>query len=132
MGAEKHRKAVFTKIPKLRYTYRRFYSLLCDYTHPSFKGWAELLMKNGDGVYIPWHPNFNASYASECIGLIGYITIQSVRGYLTTFKEWLTPDLELEMNRTMPRVRDLLERNFEVREYNKKAVIPRQTSAKQE
>lgn len=117
------RKAVFAEIPKRIHNYSSFYWLLCDYSHPSFKGWIELMKKKENGIYIRWHPEFNSDYASECIGLICWITLQSTTGYMRAFKKWLTPGLVLEADKLMPKIFEMVTRHFEVRIYDKRKMI---------
>ena len=81
------RKAVFSRIPEQLAGYDNFYSLLCDYTHPSFKGWFEIFKRKTNSVFIGAKPELNSEYASECIGLIGFIALQSVDVYVKSFKD---------------------------------------------
>jgi hypothetical protein len=120
--AEKIRKAVFKDIPKRIDSYSQFYWLLCDYTHPSFRGWIELMKKKENGIYIGYCPAFNPDYASECMGFVCWIIIQSLKGYLDAFKEWLTKGLVLEANRLMPKIHEIVTRHFEVRVYDKRKI----------
>ena len=119
------RKAVFRKKPERATNYERFYWLLCDYSHPSFKGWYELFRKQNDGVFISSRPEFNADYASECIGLICFAIIQSVKAYVDAFKPWLDQKIVDEGNRLMPKLHEMVTRHFEVRSYDKKELLKR-------
>lgn len=118
---QKIRKSVFKEKPQRIESYAKFYSLLCDYHHGSFKGWIEIMKKRKEKTYILWHPEFNPDYTSECMGLLGWVTIQSISGYITAFQEWLTDDLKSEANRLMPKVHEMVTRHFVVRKYDKKS-----------
>ena len=121
------RKAVFNKKPERGSNYERFYWLLCDYTHPSFKGWFELFRRQNDGVFISSRPEFNPDYASECIGLICFAMIQSVKVYVDSFKPWMDQKVVDEANRLMPKLHEMVTRHFEVRIYNKKKLLEKRS-----
>lgn len=117
------RKRVLSQTPKWQESYAKFYWKLCDYTHPSFLGWIELMKSKTEGVYIMWRPNFNPDYASECLGLIFWVIIQSTIGYTNAFNKWLTQDLRSETMRLMHKVQEMVERHFKVREYQKSTMV---------
>ena len=60
---ERIRGELFSKGSRLWKAYRKIYGNLCNYTHPSFKGWSEQVSDKS----ILWHPVFSPDYASECI-----------------------------------------------------------------
>jgi hypothetical protein len=117
------RKTVFAAMPSRSDSFAKFYGILCSYTHPSFNGWIELMSKKQDGVYIGCRPEFNSDYASECIGFVSWVAIQSIKGYSDAFAEWLTDELILETNKLMPKLHEIVTRHFEVRIYDKKKMI---------
>jgi hypothetical protein len=120
---EEIRKTVFAKFPRRTRSYSEFYGLLCDYSHPSFEGWIELMKKVDSKVFIGCRPEFNADYASECIGLIYFIIMQSIKGFEDAFKEWFTKELLSEANLLMPKINEMISRHFEVRKYDKRKMI---------
>ena len=121
--AKKIRKAVFSKIPEQLAGYDNFYWLLCDYTHPSFKGWFEIFKRQKNSVSIGDRPEFNSEYASECVGLIGFIVLQSVEVYSRFFQKWLDENILKEANTLKLNVLDIVRRHFEIREYDKKGLL---------
>jgi hypothetical protein len=86
---QKIRDELFLRDSDLWHSYNEFYWKLCNYTHPSFKGWTELIHERA----IPWRPLFNADYASECIGLVFFIFVQSLQQFANSFERWFTPKL---------------------------------------
>ena len=112
-----------SETPERAANYERFYWLLCDYTHPSFKGWYELFRKQEEGVFISSRPEFNPDYSSECIGLICFVIIQSVKVYVDVFREWLDEKLVTDANNLMPKLHEMVRRHFEVRIYDKKKLF---------
>jgi hypothetical protein len=123
---QKIRKAVFSKIPKHLAGYDNFYWLLCDYTHPSFKGWFEIFKRQENRVSIGARPEFNSEYASECIGLIGFIALQSIEVYSRFFQNWLDESIIKEADTLKLKVLDIVRRHFEIRAYDKKGLLRRQ------
>jgi hypothetical protein len=117
---KKIRKTLFGNSPTKLEGYQKHYSALCDYSHPSFKGWIELMKRVDDSILIASSPEFNADYASECIGLIFYAVIQSVKGFRVAFEQWYTQELRLEEDTLMKKVFEMVTRYFEVRLYDKK------------
>jgi len=117
------RKAVFAKVSRREKNYEKFYWLLCDYTHPSFKGWFEIFKRQKNGVVIGARPEFNPDYSSECIGLICFVAIQSIKVYLDFFKKWLDENMLREANNLMPKLFEIVSRHFEVRIYDKKKLL---------
>lgn len=117
------RKTVFSDIPERAKSYETFYWLLCDYTHPSFKGWYEIFKEKNGGVFIGACPEFNPNYASECIGLICFVSLQTIRAYAEVFEEWLDNNLLIETNKLMPKLYEIMTRHFEVRTYDKKKLL---------
>jgi len=56
---KKIRKTVFSNVPKRETGYETYYWLLCNYTHPSFKGWYEIFKRQNERVLIGGRPEFN-------------------------------------------------------------------------
>lgn len=121
------RKTVFSNKTGRAEHYGVFYGLLCDYTHPSFKGWYEIFKQKKDGVFIAAFPEFNPDYASECIGLICFVAIQTVKVYTDFFKKWFDDDMLNESQRLLKKLLEILPRHFEVRIYDKKKLLGKQS-----
>ena len=122
-SANKIRKSVLNKKPEVAANYDRFYWQLCNYTHPSFKGWYELFKKQNNGVFIGSSPEFNPDYASECIGLICFAMIQSMKVYVDVFKPWIDEKMLDEANNLMQNLYQIVIRHFEVRIYDRKKLM---------
>jgi len=104
------RDVLFPINSNLRKDYNVFYWRLCDYAHPSLKGWSELILERS----ILWHPVFNEDYASECIGLIFFIIVQSLKEFTKAFKEWFTPKMVAEVNNIGLKDSQMIRRHFQV------------------
>jgi hypothetical protein len=110
---QKIRNTLFPKESSLRKAYNKFYWRLCDYTHPSFRGWAEQLGNGG----IRWRPIFNPDYASECFGLIFFIIVHSFKQFTNklAFQKWLPERLTKEINKLLLRDAQMVRRHFQIR-----------------
>lgn len=106
------RDALFKKGTRLWDSYNRFYWKLCNYSHPSFKGWGELTHETKG---ILWCPVFNKDYADECIGLVFFIILQSLPPFINTFRKWLPRKLIEELNNVGQKDSQMLRRHFQVR-----------------
>jgi len=120
---------VFSKIPEQLAGYDSFYRLLCDYVHPSSKGWFEIFKRQTTSVVIGAKPEFNPEYASECIGLICFIALQSIDVYVKFFQKWFDVNSLNEANNIlMPKVLDIVRKHFEgVRAYNTDGLLGKQS-----
>jgi len=108
---QKIRDELFKEGSRLWNSYNKFYWKLCDYSHPSFKGWSELVYDKS----ILWHPVFNEDYASEYIGLIFFIIVQSLQQFAEAFKRWFTPKLIKEVNNIGLQGSQMIRRHFQVK-----------------
>ena len=106
------RDELFSKGSSLWHSYNEFYWKLCDYAHPSLKGWSELIYERS----ILWHPIFNEDYASECIGLIFFIIVQSLQQFAEAFKKWFTPKMVEEVNNIGLKCSQMIRRHFQVKQ----------------
>jgi len=107
---KKIREELFSKTPTLWKAYKEFYWVLCNYSHPSFKGWSEHIV--GDSIL--WHPVLNVDYASECIGLIFFILIQSFQQFAHAFKQWIPDRMIAEINSLLTKDSQMVRRHFVV------------------
>jgi len=107
---KKIREELFLRNPTLWKAYTEFYWVLCNYSHPSFKGWSEQIVEHG----ILWRPVFNADYASECIGLIFFILVQSFQQFAQVFKQWIPDNMITEINSLLPKDSQMVRRHFVV------------------
>ena len=118
---KKIRKSVFASIPEQLAGYENFYSLLCGYTHPSFEGWFELFKREKNNVVIGAKPELNSKYASESIGLICFIALQTIDVYVKLFQKWIDENtLSAANNILMPKVLHIVKRRFQVTMYNRR------------
>lgn len=111
----KIRDELFQKNSRLWKAYTVFYGELCNYSHPSFKGWSEQLY----GKNILWRPVFNDDYASECIGLIFFVMVHSFMQFDESFKQWLPENLIEEVNRLLTKDSQMVRRHFRVQKDEK-------------
>lgn len=119
------RKAVFSKDQKHQKAYNSFYWMLCDYTHPSFRGWFEIFKRQTNQTLIGAKPEFNPMYTSECIGLICFIALQSTDVYIKFFQVWLDENILNEANNVLiPKVLEIVNRHFKgIQEYDKSSLL---------
>jgi hypothetical protein len=68
---------------------REIYGELCDYTHPNFKGWQELLGSAGTEEVLLETPAFVGDNASKTIGLAFLLMELSFKTVVETFKSSL-------------------------------------------
>jgi len=104
------RRELFQTNPTLWKSYSEFYWVLSNYSHPSFKGWSEQIIERS----IFWHPVFNADYASECMGLIFFIIVQSFEQFAQVFKKWIPDRMVAEINSLLPKDSQMVRRHFVV------------------
>jgi hypothetical protein len=102
------REYLFPKGSRLLKDYNSFYGELCNYVHPNFKGWSEQTR----GKMMLWHPVFNADFASECIGLIFFVMIHSLKQFADAFQQWLPDDLIKDLGRLLPKGSQMVRRHF--------------------
>jgi len=108
---QKIRNELFAEGSSLWDSYNKFYWKLCDYSHPSCKGWSELIYEKG----IPWHPVFSEDHASECIGLIFFIIVHSIQQFAEPFKRWFSKKLIREVNNIGLQSSQMIRRHFQVK-----------------
>lgn len=101
----------------------RIYANFCEYTHPSFNGWMELLRKQDNTILISAIPEFNAEYASECIGLICFLMIETLGAYFTVYIKYLSNETCEEAKKLLPKIYEIVIRHFQLRTYNKKLLL---------
>ena len=68
---------------------KKIYSELCDYTHPNFKGWRELMGLQGKKEVLLELPAFTADNASELVGATLYFMQMSFKTCVETFRQYL-------------------------------------------
>lgn len=105
------RDELFVKDSSLWHSYNVFYWKLCNYAHPSFKGWSEIVHERG----IPWCPFFNVNYADGCIGLVFFIIVQSLQQFAEVFDNWLPTNLVEEVNNIGLKGSQMIRRHFQVK-----------------
>jgi len=84
------RKGVFDSgKEKVRKEIEEFYEQLCNYTHPNFLGWQELVGKQGEIEIILRMPLFIPSNSDKSIGITLYLMQLSFKAFVETFREYL-------------------------------------------
>jgi hypothetical protein len=104
----KIRDELFSRDSSFNKAYRVFYEQLCNYSHPSFRGWSEQILKES----ILWHPVFSADYASECIGLIFFVIVQSLILFKDSFRKWLPENFIVDINNILPKSLQMVRKHF--------------------
>jgi len=67
----------------------KIYHELCDYTHPNFKGWRELMGLQAKKEVLLELPAFTPDNASELVGLTLYFMQMSFKTCVETFRQHL-------------------------------------------
>jgi len=106
------RDELFEKGTSLWNSYNQFYWILCNYSHPSFKGWGELTHETKGML---WCPVFNEDYADECLGLIFFLIAQTLMPFTVVFTKWLPRSLTEELRNMGTRVSQMVRRHFQVK-----------------
>jgi hypothetical protein len=86
------RKHVFSEIKqgKVRSDITAFYDDLCNYTHPNFLGWQELVIKEGQNETTLNMPIFIPPIAEKSIAEMLFLTQLSFKTFFETFKGHLS------------------------------------------
>lgn len=86
------RKVVFEKgKEKVGLGIKEFYEQLCNYTHPNFIGWQELIGYMGKNEIIMNKPVFYWKNTYEAIGVTLYLMQLSFKTFVETFKNFVGP-----------------------------------------
>jgi hypothetical protein len=92
------RREVFFEKGKVRDDIRQFYDGLCNYTHPNFVGWQELVERKGQTEIMLNMPRFQLQYADRSIGVTLFLMQLTFKTFVETFKGCLLLyALQLEM-----------------------------------
>jgi hypothetical protein len=85
------REHVFDEIgkEKIRSDIKEFYSDLCNYTHPNFSGWQELVVKQEQNEIILNTPRFISQIADKSIAVMLFLMQLSFKTFFETFKGYL-------------------------------------------
>ena len=81
-------KEFFSDIPNknVQKDYERMYGELCNYSHPNYVGWQELMADEGEKENLLESPEFVAENAEIAIGLTIFYIQLSFKTYVETFK----------------------------------------------
>jgi hypothetical protein len=66
-----------------------FYGQLCNYTHPNFLGWRELIGKQDETEFIFRAPQFSINNSENSIGITLYLMQLSFKTFVETFRNYL-------------------------------------------
>ena len=75
--------------PEIRKELKKFYGQLCNYTHPNFTGWKELIAYKGDVGIIQNMPTFSPVTGENVIGVLLFSMILTFKAFIETFKGYL-------------------------------------------
>jgi hypothetical protein len=81
-------KELFSENPNknVQKDYERMYGELCNYSHPNYWGWQELMADKGEKELLLETPEFVAHNAEIAIGLTLFYTQLSFKTFVETFK----------------------------------------------
>ena len=81
-------KELFGKIAnkKVKSDYERMYGEICNYSHPNYFGWQELMGDKNEKELLLDKPEFVLEYAEIAIGLMIFYTQLSFKTFVETFK----------------------------------------------
>jgi hypothetical protein len=68
---------------------KKFYDQLCNYTHPNYRGWRELVVQTGKTEGILNMPYFLAANSETGVGANIFLMQLSFKGFVDTFKDYL-------------------------------------------
>jgi hypothetical protein len=75
--------------PQIEKEINKFYGQLCNYTHPNFTGWKELVAYKGDIGVIQNMPTFLTVTAENVVGVLLFSMIFTFKAFVETFKGYL-------------------------------------------
>jgi len=78
-----------TEKEKVRSDIKKFYHQLCNYTHPNFLGWQELVGQRGESEIILNMPLFIWKNTDRAIGITLYLMQLSFKTFVETFKDYV-------------------------------------------
>lgn len=67
----------------------KFYGELCNYTHPNFVGWQELMGQVGEVGVIQNMPLFSSQNCENATGMVLFLMQMSFKTFVETFKGYL-------------------------------------------
>ena len=85
------RSDIFGTKGKVKQDIEKFYDRLCNYTHPNFPGWQELIDMKDKHEFIQTLPQFSPDYTYTAIGMTLYLTQYSFKTFTETFKGYILP-----------------------------------------
>lgn len=91
----KVRDETYEESKKLKEDFRKFYDTLCNYTHPNYLGWQELVYRSDDKEFILNVPRFVPEITDRTIGLPVYLIKLSIKVFIETFRSYLVEDVDL-------------------------------------
>ena len=72
---------------KVRKDINKLYGQLCNYSHPNFLGWQELIRKQGEIQMIERLPAFSPTTGETSVGLVLFMMQLTFKSYVETFKD---------------------------------------------
>jgi len=84
------RNQVFKEVEKIKVgrEIKELYRDLCNYVHPNFLGWQELVGRRGESEIILNMPRFLLNNAEKAVGITLYLTQLSFKTFYETFKDY--------------------------------------------
>ena len=89
-GASCVRNAIFDeKKAGVKQTIKDIYGSLCDYTHPNFLGWQEIMSSKGEDEVLLDLPTLTSYNAEESTKIMLYMIQLSFKTFFDTFKNYI-------------------------------------------
>lgn len=108
------RKQIFDTVEKetVRDEINEFYRQLCDYTHPNYAGWKELVVQKEGVEMILNVPCFSLKASENATGIYLFIMQGTFKGFVETFHDYLL-EFAIQLNSWQEKNRRLLQRHRE-------------------
>jgi len=91
---------------------KEFYSQLCDYTHPNYAGWKELVVQKEGVEMILNVPNFSLKESENATGIYLFLMQGTLKGFVETFRDYLQ-EFASQLNTWQEKNKPLLQRHRE-------------------
>lgn len=85
------RNDIFAEKEKVKEDIKKFYDQLCNYTHPNFLGWQELIGGKELHEIIQNLPQFSQNNTYGAIGMMLYLIQLSFKAFVETFRDCALP-----------------------------------------
>ena len=97
---------------KVRRVFDDLYGEMSEYTHPRFRGWKELKVKEGKIIKILRHPKYDQNTIESLLRKMIFITYQTFRAFEVTYNEYLpsNPSIHAKLEKAIVTLQTLFSR----------------------